>query len=123
MDKVKNQEDRSSANLENSSNQQEKFKSSTEFYDNLLRNLRSKMTPAQLKANDIATSDGASIWSSSLPLKHEIFSLTKREFFDAVLLRYGWELKHLPHEFVCKAKYNIYHALTCKNWRIRYTSP
>ena len=64
------------------------------------------MTPAQLKADDIATSDGASIWLSSLPLKHE--------FFDALLLRYGWELKRLPHERVCKAKYNIDHALTYK---------
>ena len=43
------------------------------------------MTQAQLKANNKATSDGASTWLSSLPLKHERFSLTKREFFDAVL--------------------------------------
>ena len=92
----------------------QKFKSSTEFYDNLLRNLRSKMTPAQLKTNDIATSDSASIWLSSLPLKQERFSLTKRKFFDAILVRYGWEHKRLPHEYVCKAKYNIDHALTCK---------
>ena len=54
------------------------------------------------------------MWLSSLPLKNEKFSLTKREFFDAVLLRYGWELKRLPHECVCKAKCNIDHALTCK---------
>ena len=59
VDKIKNKKDGGSANLENSSSQQEKFKSSSEFYDNLLRNLRSKMTLAQLKANDIATSDGA----------------------------------------------------------------
>ena len=96
VDKIKNQKD-SSANLEYSSSQQEKFKSSTEFYGNLLRNFRRKMTPAQLKANDKATSQGASIWLSSLPLKHERFSLTKREFFDAVLLRYRWKLKHLQH--------------------------
>ena len=76
MDKTKNQKDGTSTNLENSGNQQEKFKSSTESYDNLLRNLRIKMTPAQLKTNDIATSDNASIWLSSLPLKHESFSLT-----------------------------------------------
>ena len=74
MDKIKNQKDGSSANLQNISNQQEKFKSSAEFYDNLLRNLQSKMTPAQLKADDIAPSDGASIWLSSLPLKPERFS-------------------------------------------------
>ena len=52
VDKIKNQKDGSSANLENSSNQQEKFKSSTEFYDKLLKNLRSKKIPAQLKGND-----------------------------------------------------------------------
>ena len=72
------------------------------------------MTSAQLKANDIATSDNASIWLSSLPLKHERFSLTKREFSDAVLLKYGWELKRFPHECICKATYNIDHTLTCK---------
>ena len=49
------------------------------------------MIPAQLKANDIGTLDGASMWLSSLPLKHERLSLTKREF-DAVLLRYGLEI-------------------------------
>ena len=112
--KSKIKKDGSSANLENSSNQEEKFKSSTEFYGNLPRNLQSKMAPAQLNANNIATSDDASIWLSSLPLKHEKFSLTKCEFFDTVLLRYGWELKRLPHKCVCKGKYNINHALTCK---------
>ena len=38
-------------------------------------------------------------------------------FFDAVLLRYGCKLKRLPHECVCKPKYNIGHALTCKTGR------
>ena len=114
LDKIKNKKNGTSANLENSSNKQEKFKSSTEFYDNLLTNLWSKMIPSQLKANDIATWDGASVWLSSLPLKHESLSLTKLEFFDAVLSRYGWELKRLPHKCVCKANYNIDHALTCK---------
>ena len=61
VDKIRNKKDGSSANLENTSNQQETFKSSTEFYDNLLRNLRNKMTQAQLKANDIAKSDVASM--------------------------------------------------------------
>ena len=72
------------------------------------------MTPEQLKTSNIVTSDSASIWLSYLPLKHERPSLTKQEFFTANLLRYGWELKRLPHECVCKVKYNIDHALTCK---------
>ena len=44
------------------------------------------MTPAQLKPNDIATLGSASIWLSYLPLKHERFSLTERDSFDAILL-------------------------------------
>ena len=92
VDQIKNQKGGSSANLENSSCKQEKFRSSSDFHDNLLKNFQSKMTPAQWKVNDITTSDGASIWLSSLPLKNERFWVTKREFFDAVLLRYGWEL-------------------------------
>ena len=48
VDKIKNKKKNgSSANLENSSNQQQKFKSSTEFYDNLLKTVKSKMTPAR----------------------------------------------------------------------------
>ena len=43
------------------------------------------MTPAQLKANDIAASDSASIRLPSLPLKDKRFSLTKSEFLDAIL--------------------------------------
>ena len=75
------------------------------------------MTPAQLKANDIATSDGASLWLSSLPLKHERFSSTTPEFFDEFLLRYWWKHKHFSQKCVQKAKYNMDHALTCKTGR------
>ena len=38
------------------------------------------------------------------PLHPAVDDDLKREFFDAVLLRYGWELKHLPHKCGCRAK-------------------
>ena len=79
-----------------------------------LQELRQSMSVTQLKANEIACSDGASIWLTSLPLKNEHFVLTKREFFDAIFLRYGWDLCRLPQECVCKAKYSVDHALSCK---------
>ena len=75
------------------------------------------MTPAQLKAKDIAASDSASLRLSSLPLKDKRFSSTKREFFDAILSRYCWKLKRLPHECVCKVKCNIAHALIWQTGR------
>ena len=58
-----------------------------------LDHLRSQMTRAQLRANDIAQMKGASAWLTSLPLEDENFVLNKREFFDTVAMRYWWELK------------------------------
>ena len=72
------------------------------------------MTPVQLKAKYIKTSDNPSIWLSSLPLKIGKCSLTKHEFFDAVFLRYGWAFKNLTHKCVCTAKYNISHVIKAK---------
>ncbi|KAG1654807.1 Down syndrome cell adhesion molecule-like protein Dscam2 [Nymphon striatum] len=86
----------------------------SEYHNQLIDSLREKMTPHELKANEIACSDGASIWLSSLPLKSEHFNLTKREFFDGIFLRYAWSLKHLPSECICKAKYSVDHALSFK---------
>ncbi len=84
------------------------------YESRLLFNIRAGMNQHELKANDIACSDGASTWLSSLPLKDEDFSLTKREFFDAVYLRYGWSLNRLPSECVCHSKFSVDHALSCK---------
>ena len=84
------------------------------YYSSLLESLRSSMTDQQIRANDIATSDGASIWLTSLPLKSENFHLTKREFKDAVYLRYAWTPKRLPLECVCGKAYSVDHSLSCK---------
>ena len=114
LNKIKNKTDGRIANFEKSSQQQETSKCSNLFYDDLLKNLRIKVTTSQLKACKIATSDVASIWLSSLPLRDKRFSSIKREFFDLVLLRYARQIKRLLHECVCKAKHNIDHVLTCK---------
>ena len=72
------------------------------------------MTSSQCKANEIACSDGASIWLSLLPLKSESFNLSEREFYGGLYLRYGWKLKNLPSECVCKAKFSAHRTLSCR---------
>ena len=89
-------------------------KKKSEYYQSVIALLRRKMAFSQCKANEIACSDGASIWLSSLPLKSESFSLSKREFNDGLYLRYGWNLKNLPSECVFKSKYSADHALSCR---------
>ena len=70
-----------------------------------------KITLAELKTNAIVTSGTSSVRLSSLTIKTERFSLTKRNFFDSIYLRYGWEPKNLPKECIRKANYNIGHTL------------
>ena len=49
-----------------------------------------------------------------MPLKDEGYELNKREFFDAVQLRYRWGLKRLPLNCACKkSKFDADHALQC----------
>ncbi|XP_066928263.1 uncharacterized protein [Clytia hemisphaerica] len=71
------------------------------------------MSRADLKANDIGQTD-ASIWLSALPLKSEGFNLSKREFVDAIFIRYGWPPNRLPTECICGAAFHVDHALCCK---------
>ena len=79
-----------------------------------LESLRSRMTPLQLKLNDLNRESGASLWLSSLPLKEEGYVLNKQNFWDLVNIRYGWELTRLPSNCECGAVFNIEHALSCK---------
>ena len=72
------------------------------------------MDREQLRANDLAQMKGASAWLNALPLKHEGYVLNKREFFDAVSIRYRWRLRRLPINCACGKKFNIDHAMDCK---------
>ena len=41
------------------------------------------------------------------------FLLNKREFFDAVAIRYRWNLKRLPVNCPCGKKFSLDHAVSC----------
>ena len=48
-----------------------------------------------------------------LPLSSEGFALHKSAFRDALCLRYGWRLKHLPTHCRCGKDFSVEHAFTC----------
>ena len=91
-----------------------KGQSLMDYNKSLLLKLRNSMSPVQLKANDICQADGASIWLTSLPLRSEGHHLSKREFVDAIYLRYGWQPNRLPLECACSSKFSIDHSMSCK---------
>ncbi|XP_028417275.1 uncharacterized protein LOC114541674 [Dendronephthya gigantea] len=79
----------------------------------LLQNLRSSMSEEQIRANDLAQLKGSSAWLTALPLAEEGYILTKREFFDAIYMRYRWPLKRLPSFCACGKSFTVDHALSC----------
>ena len=80
----------------------------------VLEHLRSRMTIEQKRTNEITQESGASNWLTTLPLEEKGYSLSKREFWDAVHLRYLWPLPRLPSKCACGGNFDITHALTCK---------
>ena len=42
------------------------------------------------------------------------YTLNKREFVDAISLRYGWPIKVMPNYCACGDKNSVEHTLTCK---------
>ena len=65
------------------------------------------------RARELACLKEASSWLTALPLDDHAFSLHKGDFCDAVCLRYGWSLPHLPMECICGALFTVDHAFTC----------
>ena len=65
------------------------------------------------RAREFACLKGAFSWLTVLPLDEHGFSLHKGDFRDAVCLRYGWSLPHLPTECICGASFTVDHAFTC----------
>ena len=55
----------------------------------------------------------ASSWLSVIPLKEMNFTFNKREFRDAIKLRYGWEFNDIPTVCVCGVLFDADHAMIC----------
>lgn len=88
-------------------------KARDEYYKSTLSRIRETMTREQLRGNDLAQFKGASSWLTSLPLKTENFVLNKREFFDALCLRYRWPVRYMPSVCPCGKSFSVDHAMTC----------
>ena len=63
---------------------------------------------------ELASEKGASSWLSALPLKWAGYTLNRQEFRDAVCLRYGLAIRHVPCYCACGAENSLHHTLNCK---------
>ena len=63
---------------------------------------------------DLAAEKGSSVWLTVLPLREMGFNLNKREFRDAIKLRYDWPVDDIPSTCVCGDIFTVDHAMICK---------
>ena len=66
------------------------------------------------RAVDLAVEKGSSNWLTVIPVKDMDFNLNKREFRDAIKLRYDWEITDNPSVYVCRYYFNVDHAIICR---------
>ena len=66
------------------------------------------------RAVDLACEKGASSWPAAIPLKDMNFDLSKREFRDALRLRYDWPIPDSPSVCVCGCSFTADHAMICQ---------
>ena len=60
---------------------------------------------------DLNSEPGASSWLLALQLQDQGFHLTKQEFWNALHLRYDWNLLNTPSHCVCGANFSTDHAI------------
>ena len=111
--KIKNQDSTSPVDGEQYRNSRRNIIKAREERNNIiLQQLREKMNPEELRANDLSRMKGTSSWLTMLPLKSENFLLNKREFYDALSLRYRWIPKYLYRHFVLVVR-NMMSTMPC----------
>ena len=66
------------------------------------------------RAVEVASEKGASSWLTHIPLARYGFELAKRDFHDAVCVRYGWFPKGLGKKCMCGRANDVAHAVSCK---------
>ena len=111
---VNQEDDVNSINYEVVKQAKDSFRNDKE--ENMKRNLESicKLLPEdQQKYLQSATEKGASSWLAVLPLKSLGYSLNKREFQDAISLRYGWTIPDMPKHCGCGKRNSVDHSLNC----------
>ena len=79
-----------------------------------LEELKVSLPVRTQRAVDLACEKGASSWLTTIPLKDLNFDLSKREFRDALRLRYDWPIPDSPSVCVCGCSFTVDHAMICQ---------
>ena len=82
--------------------------------DERLEQVKTSLSTRTKRVVELAMEKGASNWLTVIPIKDLNVNLNKREFRDAIKLRYDWEITDTPKVCVCGDQFNVDHAMVCQ---------
>ena len=81
-------------------------------YNEICQHLTGPITPRHM---ELIKEKGSGSWLTCLPLSSAGYCFNKREFRDALCIRYGWKVPGTPIYCGCTKKNSVDHTLTCPN--------
>ena len=79
-----------------------------------LEQVKNSLLTKAKRAVELATEKGSSNWLTVIPLKELDYNLNKKEFRDAIKLRYDWEITDTPTICACGDEFSVDHAMVCQ---------
>ena len=76
--------------------------------------MKNSLPTKATRAVELATEKGSSIWLTVISLKELDYNLNKKEFRDAIKLRYDWETSDTPMLCACGVQFSVDHAIVCQ---------
>ena len=76
--------------------------------------VKSSLPEKMQRVVELVSEKGSTNWLTVIPLKDMDFDLNKREFRDAIRLRYDWAIPDNQPVCVCGALFTTVHAIICK---------
>ena len=78
-----------------------------------IEEIESRSSRELRRAIAVARQKGASSWVSAMPNEEHGTVLHKKDFLDAVYIRYGWPIMDLPTTCTCGDAFSVQHSLDC----------
>ena len=79
-----------------------------------LEQVKNSLPTSTKRAVELSTNKGSPNWLTVIPLKELVSNLNKKEFRDAIKLRYEWEITDTPMICACGDQFSVDHAMVCR---------
>ena len=77
--------------------------------------VKSRLDPLLQRIVGLNSMKCSFLWLTALPIQEQGFRLNNQEFWDALNLRFGWQLYDVSIHCVCGTPFSVDHAMVCRH--------